>query len=472
MTTYYVGPGGSDSNNGQSWANRKLTLNGAEDIPVSAGDTVYVGPGTYRESLTLDVSGSSGQPITYVGDVTGEYTDGVGGEVRITGSNDDKTETRSEGILVNNVTRDYRTFRGLRFDMHSTANIRFVSTYGCDNWIIEDCVFTPSVNAQDAISFPASIPAGETITIRRCLFNTMNTAIYLWAVSERSISMTIENCVFLINTYNAIDTTRVYGMTFKNCSFLAASQIGGLGGDAIDVSFVTSGNQIYFYNCIIYKCRYFTDNTNTIIEDHTFYVPNTTDAACRFNVSKGSNSITRNILIAPQLLLEGHYFQNTLLDFLPESAITQYGCANTPPSDDFYGITRPTTDSKKTRGAIQYNAIQRETSTVPAGELESIKMPDAGEHHIFIPITGKKMTFSLEVHRETNYAGTNPQMIIKQPGQSDDTTTDVGSSGQFNELSTSLTPASTPPYVVLVFKSNNTATSGNYATYFGKFEVT
>ena len=62
MTTYYVGTGGNDSNNGTTWALRKLTLNGAEDIPVAAGDTVYVGAGTYRETLTVDVSGSSGSP--------------------------------------------------------------------------------------------------------------------------------------------------------------------------------------------------------------------------------------------------------------------------------------------------------------------------------------------------------------------------------------------------------------------------
>ena len=53
MTTYYVGSGGSDANAGTSWALRKLTLNGAEDIPVAAGDVVYVGPGVYRLSRRL-----------------------------------------------------------------------------------------------------------------------------------------------------------------------------------------------------------------------------------------------------------------------------------------------------------------------------------------------------------------------------------------------------------------------------------
>ena len=45
MTVRYVGPGGNNSNDGLSWANRKLTLNGVEDTPVAAGDIVYVGAG-------------------------------------------------------------------------------------------------------------------------------------------------------------------------------------------------------------------------------------------------------------------------------------------------------------------------------------------------------------------------------------------------------------------------------------------
>jgi hypothetical protein len=42
MAIYYVGSGGSDSNDGQTYATRKLTPNGAEDIPVAAGDTVVL----------------------------------------------------------------------------------------------------------------------------------------------------------------------------------------------------------------------------------------------------------------------------------------------------------------------------------------------------------------------------------------------------------------------------------------------
>jgi len=57
-TAHYVGSGGNDANSGLTWALRKLTLNGAEDTPLTAArHTVYVAPGTYRELLTCDLSG-------------------------------------------------------------------------------------------------------------------------------------------------------------------------------------------------------------------------------------------------------------------------------------------------------------------------------------------------------------------------------------------------------------------------------
>lgn len=73
MTDYFVDAlNGDDADDGLTFANAKLTLNGAEDVPVAANDTVYVGPGVYRETLTLDVDGSAGNPITYIGDISGE----------------------------------------------------------------------------------------------------------------------------------------------------------------------------------------------------------------------------------------------------------------------------------------------------------------------------------------------------------------------------------------------------------------
>jgi hypothetical protein len=147
-------------------------------------------------------------------------------------------------------------------------------------------------------------------------------------------------------------------------------------------------------------------------------------------------------------------------------AITGTGMA----TNDSFGMARPATDSKKSWGAIQYTDVSRETTTKRTGTA-SIKLADAGRHQMFVPTTNASTTFSVYVYREADYAGTNPQMVIKQPGQSDTTVTDAGSASGWNQLTTTLTPAASPGYVVVELVSNNTATSGDYDTFFDDLVV-
>jgi hypothetical protein len=140
-------------------------------------------------------------------------------------------------------------------------------------------------------------------------------------------------------------------------------------------------------------------------------------------------------------------------------------------TDDLYGITRPTTDSKKSWGAVQYNEPIRETTTTYSSSAASLKLDDAGEVQFKVPVTAVSTTISVRCYREADYAGTNPTMVIKQPGQSDRTTTDTGSSATWNQLTDTFTPAASPPYVVVCLQSLNTATSGNYDAFFDSLAV-
>ncbi|PGO80530.1 carbohydrate-binding cenc domain protein, partial [Bacillus cereus] len=61
---YYVSTTGNDSNDGTSLSTPFQTIQHAASV-ASAGDTVYIRGGTYRESVTPVNSGTSGNPITY-----------------------------------------------------------------------------------------------------------------------------------------------------------------------------------------------------------------------------------------------------------------------------------------------------------------------------------------------------------------------------------------------------------------------
>jgi hypothetical protein len=81
------------------------------------------------------VSGAAGSPITYIGDYTGANTDGVGGVVRITGSDDDITATRWS--CVYGPGKHYRTFENFQMDF-TPGNIIYVDG-GAHHWILENC---------------------------------------------------------------------------------------------------------------------------------------------------------------------------------------------------------------------------------------------------------------------------------------------------------------------------------------------
>lgn len=468
MTIRYVGEGGSDSANGLTWENRKLTLNGVEDTPVAAGDTVYVAPGVYREELICDVDGTSGSPITYVGDLAGANTDGIGGPVRITGSLDDKTFPSISGYNNIYTLRAYRTFRGFRFDSAVGGDIDLDHIFGpsANNCIIEDCYFsTQAVMHDDYASKNIEVNdliSGGTIIIRRCYF--AHTGIRIIGVN---CDVLIENCIFVCTGFGIrILAASINGdILINNCTFIKSySRLidvsGTLGTGSISVTnsiFFGSGTMIYGI-------------ASGMSEDYNsffgFYDPGPV-----MGFSGGANSDLLPPFFKSPLLAEGYprdWFPWELSSYSPLARIVGDGNEAT---DDFFGMLRPTTSGKMSRGAVQVNEVKRATTPTYSDTAESLEMPDADRQQFRIPVTATSTTITLRVYREANYAGTLPQMVIKEPGQSDRTTTDTGSVTTWNLLTDTFTPNGTAGFVVVELVSNNTATSGSYAAFWSTLTV-
>lgn len=277
MTIRYVGSGGSDANNGLTWSTRKLTLNGAEDTPVAPGDTVYVGAGTYRETLTVDVSGTFGNQISYIGDYAGQNTDGVGGVVRVTGSNDDKTAARTNCITATN--KGYRTFSGFVFDTTSGSEI---NQNGGPNWIIDKCYFTHGPATK--IDVQGSTQANNTI--QNCVFigPTQILLRFQHSVVVDNSAHVVQNCLFIGGT-NGVRADRVGGITVKNCTFVSC----GTSGAVRVVTALTVGQTLTVNNCNFQGCGTAVQATTTaeFVENYNSFYSNTAD---RTNVNIGANS--------------------------------------------------------------------------------------------------------------------------------------------------------------------------------------
>lgn len=327
MPTYYVGPGGNNANSGLSWAQRKLTLNGAEDIPVAAGDTVYVGPGVYRETLTVDVSGAAGSPITYIGDYTGANTSGVGGVVRITGSDDDITITRLYCITTSG-TFDYRTFTGFSLDLASNVSLYMLNAR--NSWIVENCFFQLSNRHITLVGV-----AQNGHTIRRCHFGFTTNGQYQVQIGHSSAlndrAHSIENCIFYANPVENIQIFRVGGITIKNNLFVGSIGIRVAGA-------LTAGQTETVNNCIFIGHTTGLQATvvGEITEDYnTLYLV----ATPRTNVAAGLNSNTY-----PPLLDIRWFFEAvnggrlvTPFDLGQWSQLVNYNSGLNPPATDLRG---------------------------------------------------------------------------------------------------------------------------------------
>lgn len=477
MTIRYVGPGGSDGNSGLTWALRKLTLNGVEDTPVVAGDIVYVGPGTYRETLTYDVSGSAGNPISYIGDIGGANTDGIGGLIRVTGLDSDSSGFATRTNCIDSFAKNYRNISGFYLDYPKgggTDWTAIITNRGGNNWIIENCVLNGARHDDvssigDLIMNYWSGGAVNNIIIRNCIFvfaNSQGISFRDAATTERNFSGSlVENCFYLGYDPGVLYTYYARNIIFQNCSIIAT-----LGGGAAHAGGgISVADSIGIYDCILMNCA-----SDSSMSGAATWIDDDYNAWCNVNTHNltGANNYNSMLYRAMPVLLAGFMYpqENWVAEILGQTAITHQG-NNSAPSTDLFGIDRPTGSSKQTPGAIQYTGVQRDTATKKSG-ASSIKLKDAGRY-IFpiIANPGKKHTVSVYVNREANYAGTNPQLVIKRFGQDDIVVTDGGSSGSWNRLLASFWAGANEDYAQIEYVSDNTATSGSFAIYFDDYKL-
>ena len=147
MANWYVSvTTGNDSNDGTSIAQAVVTLSKAAELVAaggSAGDVVYIAPGTYRGAFDLNGSGdgldgTAAAPIKWIGDVNSEVFNGVvePGIVRLTSTNDNNTAKAVTGtdILVDVRNREHNHFYNFSMDgtTYGSATQGYLS-YGTNN---------------------------------------------------------------------------------------------------------------------------------------------------------------------------------------------------------------------------------------------------------------------------------------------------------------------------------------------------
>ena len=141
---YLIRRGGSDSNSGytpqKAWKTMKHALRS-----LVAGDTLYVGGGTYNGRIYLEKSGLADHPITVIGDVSGAKT-GHAGKVIL--------RARSYGTNLR-IHGGHFVFEGIEFRARGT-NLNMVARTPC---VFRKCSFSGARTA---------IHAQGSLTLDRC----------------------------------------------------------------------------------------------------------------------------------------------------------------------------------------------------------------------------------------------------------------------------------------------------------------
>ncbi len=480
MATYYVRKTGDDAAAGTSAGAAWLTIDKAANT-VAAGDTVYVGAGTYREQVTMDTSGSSGSVIRFEADVTGEQT-GDAGLVVISAFSDSNTASAGACWFP-----DEKTFIEVAgFVMQGgTSAVVFDIPSGNPNYegvVFEDCVFIAGPNEVDhafKLDFAqATTPTNAGLTIRRCVYLNGGNE-FEWdgnETAEQDLKVTIENCVFVLNGGNSIGasqalfwdvvTTGTYGsggVTFSNNSVYGTPF-------AVVVDHGTSTTYpVAVRNCVISAgvcLNKGTSNDGALTSNYNSLLGDVTNVTLGGNDRQETSTwMPAGIADIPLYRFWGWSPFQPWEEMRPPgdddwSSLIGDANAADAPATDLYNFPRPMHGTADDRGAVEGRArLEPETTTKRTGDTAG-RFDGAGRHIVTCPVAASSTTVSVYARKDSSYTGTAPQLKVSRiPGVADQTDTHTAAADTWEELTVTFTPSAAGVAIIELI-SNDTSAGG------------
>ncbi len=394
MTVYYVRNDGNDLNSGTlantsgAWKTLTKAL-GASGI--SGGDTLYIAPGVYRE--TIEVGFASTGSTTYIyGDPKAlNFTGLTPNVVRITSN-----------TLYDSLPYAFTPSGNTLISVAGKSNIVFESLYleytyvglglsSCNNIQLRNSVLsTHRIQASYAISIlqnTASMPHRFENLI--CMGGMFTYFSPFTSGTGLSAFMHVKNCLAIGQKFylNDLPYTLTSPITFRNCTFLMANDYAG-------TSYGSGVGMIDIYDTFIWSSQY------TFVQyvggSHVGYTN------CRFSGPSSNNFVPSKVLNC-SYGLPGLDFGEQLLFGL---AHTQFlssknngylvgaGTTAVAGTSDLFGYAWQT--SLNDIGAIQYRSLNSISSfTAPDRQFESITIaPDSTSQSIYIMLGATGVSYN------------------------------------------------------------------------------
>jgi hypothetical protein len=181
---FHVRSSGNNANGGTSPADAFQTITQAASA-VAPGDTVYVGAGTYGESVVLATSGTSADPILFRADTEGEFT-GDAGDVVVDGLG------ALDGFRIDGA--DYTTIEGFIIVGTMRAGVRVGSLPTKGVRILRNVVHS-NVRGVEAINADSLVVEGNRVSRNYCVAGTGGEGVRI----EASLGAVVRNNLIYAN---------------------------------------------------------------------------------------------------------------------------------------------------------------------------------------------------------------------------------------------------------------------------------
>lgn len=484
MPTYFVRKTGSDAAAGTSAATAWLTLAKALGAAgIASGDTVWIGAGTYRETVTVAMA-SATVATRVVADVDGSQT-GDAGPVIWTGHTTNDTTAPPTAIATLTLAgRDFLTFERVVMISTGRSGVNAPSlidaiTETSINITFQDCAL---ISHQGSVLAQVNGAAGVVLnwTFNRCLIHHQAASVSdsAWL----SIVPGAHTADWDLNFY--VNNCRVFAPASGVRLEPSVKGGGGPGGVRLTNNTFFGGDPVFsvinagttpacsFNNNLVagaVSCLnaeilgYITENYNRI-----------TAATARTNVTAGANTVTA-ATHAPLLEIgQTGFAGGALRPYLePLGGSPLLGFGNVGGATvDLYNRPRPAGGPiLNAVGALERgNSAAKETTVTQAGTA-AIKITGPGYQDFQVPVNTGTVTLSVYARKNASYTGTAPQLQVRHGagvGVADAAVTHTAAADTWEQLSLAITPT-VAGIVTVRLLSNSTAAAG--IAYFDTFGV-